>query len=386
MRVLFATWAWPSHLYAMVPLAWACRSAGHDVRVASQPSLLDVIERTGLTGVPVGYDVDAVAMVRSYVLPSESVPPPAEAAQRTGKGPRALQMFLAHAQSMTPDLVDFARDWEPDVLVSEPTAWAGPIAAAATGVPAVRHLYGTDLMHRAKDVVPQVTEPITTGLGLDPVDAMGDLTIDPWPEALQTPASYRRLPVRYVPFNGTGSRATGWTQPSRPRVCVTWGHTIAQLGPQLFFAGDVARALGSLDVEVVVAVSSEQVAVTGDLPENARLVVDVPLDLVLPSCDLLVAHGGAGTTLTGLAHGLAQILVPQLPDHAGHAGQVLKAGAAEVLARDEATPERLRAVVRAALDDRAMHESTRTLQQELLDQPPPAALVDALQELVERGA
>lgn len=31
MRVLFTTFAARSHLYAQVPLAWALRSAGHDV-------------------------------------------------------------------------------------------------------------------------------------------------------------------------------------------------------------------------------------------------------------------------------------------------------------------------------------------------------------------
>jgi len=43
MRVLFTSWAWPTHLYAMVPLARACRAAGHDVVVASPPALADTI-------------------------------------------------------------------------------------------------------------------------------------------------------------------------------------------------------------------------------------------------------------------------------------------------------------------------------------------------------
>ena len=79
MRVLFTTWAWPSHLYALVQLAWACRSAGHEVLVASQPELLDEIIRTGLPGVAVGADVDAVELVRGYVLPSKE-------AQAGGRG------------------------------------------------------------------------------------------------------------------------------------------------------------------------------------------------------------------------------------------------------------------------------------------------------------
>ena len=74
MRVLFTTWAWPSHLYAMVPLARACAAAGHEVLVASQPALRREIERCGLPAAVVGADVDAVAMVRGYALPSTAAP------------------------------------------------------------------------------------------------------------------------------------------------------------------------------------------------------------------------------------------------------------------------------------------------------------------------
>src|ERR1700690_1554447 len=62
MRVLFLTPpAIRSHLYIQAPLAWALRTAGHDVRVASQPDLIDDIMRTGLTAVSVG-DVMAEAL------------------------------------------------------------------------------------------------------------------------------------------------------------------------------------------------------------------------------------------------------------------------------------------------------------------------------------
>ena len=40
----------------MVPLAWALRAAGHDVRVAVQPSFAATVTSAGLTAVPVGRD------------------------------------------------------------------------------------------------------------------------------------------------------------------------------------------------------------------------------------------------------------------------------------------------------------------------------------------
>jgi UDP:flavonoid glycosyltransferase YjiC (YdhE family) len=58
MRVLFTTFAWPSHYYPMVPLAWALRLAGHEVRMTSQPELLPTMRASGLPVTPVGTDVD----------------------------------------------------------------------------------------------------------------------------------------------------------------------------------------------------------------------------------------------------------------------------------------------------------------------------------------
>ncbi|MEE3921336.1 hypothetical protein V2I01_33205 [Micromonospora sp. BRA006-A] len=54
MRVLFTTFAAKVHMYSQVPLAWALHTAGHEVRIASQPDLADDITHTGLTAVPVG--------------------------------------------------------------------------------------------------------------------------------------------------------------------------------------------------------------------------------------------------------------------------------------------------------------------------------------------
>src|ERR1017187_1851466 len=43
----------------MVPVAWALRAAGHEVRVASQPDLTEVITGAGRPGVPVGQPLNA---------------------------------------------------------------------------------------------------------------------------------------------------------------------------------------------------------------------------------------------------------------------------------------------------------------------------------------
>src|SRR5438067_1681305 len=56
MRVLFTPHRDLQHLYPLVPLAWACRAAGHEVRIAGPPALVDAIVHTGLSGVVTGRD------------------------------------------------------------------------------------------------------------------------------------------------------------------------------------------------------------------------------------------------------------------------------------------------------------------------------------------
>ncbi|GHF22160.1 nucleotide disphospho-sugar-binding domain-containing protein [Streptomyces morookaense] len=389
MRVLFTTWAWPSHLYALVPLASAFRAAGHEVLVASQPGLKPELDRTGLPAAVVGEDVDAVGMVSGYVLPPTAGTPAAP----DGKGPRALRMLEALAAAMTDGLVELARDWRADLVVHEPTALAGPVAAAAAGVPAIRMLYGTDLLARADALLPQVVAPLLERHGIEPAefDASGALTLDPCPDALQDGPRGPRLAVRHVPYNGYG----GVPQPPLPcrapgvrRVLVTWGHTLARIDPRLFLAGQVAAALPGPDVEVVLAVSAAQYGllepelVAGGPGAGVRVVVDVPLHALVPSADLVVAHGGAGTVLTSLRAGVPMLLVPQLPDHTGHAGRVAAAGAGRVLGRAEAVPGRLHTEVRELLEDPAARSAARELRAEMLARPTPAQVVTRLQRSV----
>ncbi|HET8682797.1 MAG TPA: nucleotide disphospho-sugar-binding domain-containing protein [Micromonosporaceae bacterium] len=387
MRVLFTTWAWPSHLYALVPLAWACRAAGHDVVVASQPALLDDIVATGLPAVAVGVDVDAVEMVRGYVLPSAANSGGDGQAPRTGRGPRVMQMFLANAESMVDGLVDLAKSWRPDVVVYEPTALAGPVAAAAVGVPAVRHLYGTDLMVRARPMLPDLLAPLAARHGVSDLEPFGAVTVDPTPPSLAMPADYRRVPMRYVPFNGPGAVPAPLPERAgRPRVCVTWGHTMARLAPDYFLAGEVVSALRGTGVEVVAVVSAGQRPLLGAVDDGVRVLVDVPLQHVVGDCDLVVAHGGAGTVLTALHAGVPMLLVPQLPDHAGHAARVLAAGAGEVLTRDEATAGHLRDEIERLLASGPPRASARRVQEEMRSQPSPAAVVADVELLVSSGA
>lgn len=393
MRVLFTSWAWPTHYYQMVPLIWALRAAGHEVRAASSPSLVATIAASGVPAVSVGDDsVDAVARIRGYIpgRPSE----PALERPTRAQGPRAVSLFADLASAMADDLVEYGRGWRPDLVVFEPTAYAGPLAAAVLGVPAVRFPWGADLMHRAGavELEREVMAPLCERFGLRGVDLLGSLTLDPCPAAMQVPEGEAtrpvvRQPVRPVPYNGSGPLPVPLPPATRrrPRICVTWGTTVGRLHDDMFLAPRIVAALDSLDVGIVVAVAREQRHLLGDVPERVKVLESVPLHAVLPHCDAVVAHGGAGTILTSLAAGLPQLVVPQLIDHTFNARRFTATGAGLSLGKDDAGPERIRTAVLDLLQAPAYRKAAEDVRDEIERRPSPARVVDVLTGLAAAG-
>ncbi|KNB49915.1 nucleotide disphospho-sugar-binding domain-containing protein [Streptomyces caatingaensis] len=381
MRMVFTAWAWRTHLHALAPLALACRAAGHEVVFAGQPALVGDVVAAGLPAAAVGTDVDSVAMVREYLLPAGPGGGP-----RPGGPPRAVRMLLAHAEAMAGDLARLLRGRRADLLVHDATALAGPPAAAAAGVPAVRHLYGADLLADAGPLLAEALAPLARRLGAEAFDPYGAATVDPVPAGVQVAGPHRRLPLRYVPFGAPAPRpdvpppARG-----RPRVCVSWGHTIARVAPERFPVGRVAAAAAGAGADVVVAVSAAQRPLLGPLPDGVRVLVDAPLDQVLAGCDLLAGHGGAASVLTALRAGVPLLLVPQLPDHAGHAARVAARGAgvvldAGVLAGGAAGAAALReAVARLTGGGAAERAAARAVAEEMRGRPSPADVAAALE-------
>ena len=154
---------------------------------------------------------------------------------------------------------------------------------------------------------------------------------------------------------------------------------MAKLDASRFLAPAVIRAL-ALDAgfEVVAVVSAAQRPLLGALPAGVCALVDRSLDDVLAGCDAVVAHGGAGTVLTAVRHAVPMLLVPQLPDHTGHASRVLATGAGEVLTRDQADAATLLDRTRWLVSDPAPRAAVRVLSEQMSQAPPPAEIVERL--------
>lgn len=387
MRVLFVGHG-PAHVPWIIPLAWACRLAGHEVRVAVRPQCVAPVTRAGLVAVPVGDEAaaGAVAARQLGLGPGRLKAADASATVLDADLSEALiEKMIAVADTLTDDLVDFARFWRPDIVVHDTAAAAGLVAAAAVKVPAVGHTWGVSLgvhCESEADLRPSYAR-LFERFGVEPVVGPS-VWIDPCPPGLRPPHGVRRADMRYVPFAGPAA-LPGWLRSERPSgrplVCVTGGVTTSALDE---VRDHVVRSLLALDTDVVLAVTPEQAANTGQLPDGVRMVESFPLDVLLAHCDALVHHGGVGSGLIAVTHGLPQLLLPRNAFQEHWSDLVRASGAGSALPAD-AEEGAVGTAVQDLLTRPSYRERSRALRAETDRMPTPDQLVGFLEECVRAG-
>ena len=388
MRVLMTTWGMRSHFYSLVPLGWALQAAGHEVRVASHPSLAGEISRAGLAAVPIGEDLDFAAVFAGQIGPVGQLTDSSHRADgRLEPAITADGGVVRFARALLDDLIAFGRLFRPELLVWEPFNLAGPVAAAVLGVPGVQQLWGPDSSVTLRMDPEQTIAPLASRfrLGAGEVSLTGQLVLDPVPPPMQVPLSAPARAVRYVPYNGTAI-VPQWLRgpsPSRPRVCVTGGTSMG--GSKPGSATDLAavtRAVAALDAEVIVVAEPAHLAALGRQPDNVRM-ADAPLALrlVLPSCSVLVQHGGASTMMTALACGVPQLILPHVSDEHFNAERLAVTGAGTWLDMGSASHAAIRDVVTELAGDGHWRQSAAAMAELIRATPPPAEVVPVLAAL-----
>ncbi len=103
---------------------------------------------------------------------------------------------------------------------------------------------------------------------------------------------------------------------------------------------------------------------------------------MLPHASVVVSHGGSGTVLATLAHGLPQVCVPQGADQFRNGHGVERAGAGISLPPAVLTPESVADAVRALLDDPSYRAGAGRVCEEIAAMPSPDEVVTVLEALV----
>lgn len=403
MRVLCTVSSWPTHYASMIPLGWALQTAGHEVRVLCPPSQVGQLTGAGLIPVPVLGGMDIVTSNRlqyyweavdgAWPYPWLPLHP------LTGQRMRDLADFDldGYRSDVEPGLiagtrrgfdaaVDFARRWQPELVLHDPTSLEGLLAAMVTRVPAVLCLWGPVGTHEPgyqrivpTDISDSFPRHGAGEFGLHLIEQV----VDPCPPAIEPRTEADRLPVRYVPYNGCAP-APGWLldPPDRPRVCVSWSTALPTMsGPDSYLLPELVDALADLDVEVFVTATAGDVATLGTVPPSVRVLERLPLRLLLPSCAAVVHHGGSGSAMTALCAGTPQLAITFITETALTGQRLADAGVGRHLPGHLAGRDAVRDAVAELVGAARYRERAAELRDEITLRPTMVDLVEHLEKL-----
>ena len=370
MRFLVSCTPGLGHLHPVVPVAEALRSAGHDVAFASSASFEPSIEELGFDAYPVG--PDWLETHADDVLPGFLSTTPDE----------HTRLFAEIAgRGTVDDLAGLIDAWQPHVVVRTPMEFAAWPAAERSGRP---HAVVGFMVPLPRELVAvwagDDLRVLLERAGADPDPALervfGDLYLDLMPPVL-LPPDWRLPAVRQIVRPAIAKARTRTPPPwfaayERPIVLVTFG-TIFNHRPELW--SRTVEAVADLPVDVVATYGrGRPVPDVGPVPANVRFEPYLDLAALLPRCAAVVTHGGYGTVVAALLHGVPLCCIPVTADNPVNAYAVEQANAGiacttrmvEGFAFGVADPAALSAdAVRAALTTLLDEPSYRRRAQEL---------------------
>ena len=377
MRLLFSAGAGYSHIAPMLPLARAARAAGDEVAFATGPEAVAHLDGTGLQAVSIGRASDPAASAERWQRARE------EMAGMTAD--QRLSHLIAEylvgrgAAERLDDMVEFVRDWQPDLVVANLAERAAVMAACLVGVPYAMHAIGPPKAATTMARAWAVADGLVRQRGLPGLPARDDVPyLDFWPSELSPSDVPWEYPARW-PFRPDGVLPEPGPRPAvldglpyDRTVYVTLG-TTHNARPGVLEA--MVSALRDEPVNVVVTIGRDgDRSRFGDPPDRIRIEQFVPQAQLLPAVDAVVCHGGSATVLGALAHGVPLVVSPVATDHFEVAAQVQ---AAEVgVAVDSA--DEIRGPVQAVLADRRYREAAAGVAAHIAELPGLTAVLDRL--------
>jgi hypothetical protein len=361
MRIVFVAAPLQGHLLPLIPLAAACREAGHEVILASGNFPPEV---RGLRTADIGA---SFSLPRAALRAALRHPGLARAEMRGAAGHGFVGELFGRANlALVDPLMALAERERPDLIVFEPLSEAGAIVAGRLAIPSV--LQENTLWSAA-----ELFHAVTTSSSLKGLDIPApELTIAVTPPSLR-PMDVGAVPMRPVPYSGGGT-IPDWLQgPSeRPRVLVSRstleGPNDGDPGPAII------AAAAQVDAEFVLVRPATRQA----LPPNVRAVDRVPLNELLPQAAAFIHHAGAGSVLGGLAAGVPQLATPGAGDRKHNAEMLERRGAGLAVAAKAITAADLQRL----LTDSSLRAAAQEVAAEIAALPAPATVVPALEKLV----
>lgn len=317
MRVLFASTAGAGHLNPLKPWIRACLDRGDDVLVVVPPGAADNAASTGVP-VRVGAAPDEETSRRLW---GQLMQLPAEEAN----GFLGREIFGGiNTEAMVPAVTAAVEEFKPDLVVREPMEYAAAVAGPQAGVPVVRvgivqavvdaryDHWGTQ---RSEERAPGTAARIAASPYLTRFPA--SLDPDHYPDTR-----------RYRQEAGVGgSLPDWWDGADGPLVYVTFGTEAPRQGAAVTMFETALAAVAGLPARVLLTTGRDfDVTSLGDVPDNVHVEPWADHATVLPAADVVLHHGGSGSTLDCLAAGVPQVVLPLFADQPDNAAMVADAG------------------------------------------------------------
>ncbi|MFE3175910.1 glycosyltransferase [Amycolatopsis sp. NPDC059090] len=380
MRLMFSSGAGYSHIAPMLPLAQAARKAGDEVAFVTGPEAMRYLEKTELQAVSVGQPSDPAAAAAMWQRAREEMA--GMTADERLSHLVAEYMVGLGAAARLDDMVEFVRDWQPDLVIANLAERAAVMAACLVGVPYAMHAIGPPKSAATMERAWEVANGLVRERGLDALPSRDNVPyLDFWPEGLspadvpwEYPTRWPLLPSGVVPTPGPRPPVLDGLPYDRT-VYVTLG-TTHNARPGVL--EEMVSALRDEPVNVVVTIGQGgDVSRFGEQPDHVRIEQFVPQAQLLPAVDAVVCHGGSATVLGALAHGVPLVISPLASDHFEVAAQVQAAEAGIVADSGDGILD----AVQAVLAGRKYRESAESLAAQIAGQPDPAAVAARLREL-----
>jgi MGT family glycosyltransferase len=381
VRALFTFAGGSGHAEPLVPIASAVLAAGHEVAFAGRHAAVAPLEGYGFSLFPEPADTAAGPATITPLLEVDM-----EREYRDLRDAYADRFARAGATR----LLELSAEWRPEMVVCDEVDFGSMIAAERLRLP-----HATVLVTAAGSFVrPEVvSEPLDAlraeyGLPADPDLAMlgRDLMISPFPPSFRDPVyplPSNTLSIRAPGGDrGTAGDALAWFRhrSDRPNIYFTLGTVFNEESGDLF--ARVLAGVRELPINVLVTTGRDlDAAVVGRQPENVHVERYIPQSAVLPHCDLMINHGGSGSVIGSLAHGVPMVVLPMGADQPLNAARCKELGVGIVLDPVRATSRSVADAVTAVLDDPTYRVATERIRDEIAALPGPEAAVPLLERI-----
>jgi UDP:flavonoid glycosyltransferase YjiC (YdhE family) len=346
MRVLFTTRGSSGHVGPLAPFAQACLRAGHDVLVSCQRQFGDNVERLGLPLAP----VDEPSRDEWMPLMGGFAELDMDSAHRVMVG----EFFAGlDVRAELPALGALIETWRPDAIVRESWEFGSELLAERDEIPMLRvglGLAGTEA-ETTELAAPALDKArAELGLALDPAGER--LAATPYmtmmPAELEDPATAVPAQTRRFRFEvdpGANELPDWWPGNEDPLVYLTFGSVAAGAHlpyyPALYRAA--IEALAPLPIRILLTVgdAEREIAELGKVPSNVHVETWVPHDDAARLADVIICHGGFGSTLGALAHGTPLVVLPLFSNDQWANGEALARTGAGITVADDASERKV---------------------------------------------